>query len=605
MFRRNFLKSAGGLLALNPLSMLTAKNRPAHTVKMKSAVPPSSLSSVQVTNNQVVVDTSTLHAVLDNGFLVSLKSKAGGEEFINAFDKNDYSALQLIFLRDDTADFNDKSFNQVSLNQVSGNRAEIIFHCWYGDGVITVTADDETGDLVIEPSAYTSRPGVLACRWNLQGMRPDLQLVAPFFQGIRMKLDDPLLADSRWTWPFYWEAGLAILQSKNRGFYVHSRDTAYRYKALKTGSKSTPYILGLDSEAYGPVDNNLSAGGLSWRLNVYEGDWPVAAATYRDWLWGAYNLGREEQLRPSWMNNVKFAISWCPGDPAVLDALAKKIDPSKVLVHFPEWRKDIYDQNYPDYIASEKGKAFIAKGRQMGFHIMPHFNANDMDPSNPVYAMVRDFQYRDLEKKNILGWSWLDGRVLNVPESNESRLHNRDKNVMVKIHPGLTMWRSILGERVQQAAADLVLETVFLDVTLVTPNLYNCLVESTTPSEGMKKLIAHIGELGNGLVVGGEGLNEITMQGLTFAQAHLFKSWQVSVNGLERTGGCNLNQVLFGKLSRIIGYSGMSGKNKDEEMRMQIHLEHGGIPTIVIDSADEIVNPNPAVRRMLEIANNS
>jgi hypothetical protein len=104
-------------------------------------------------------------------------------------------------------------------------------------------------------------------------------------------------------------------------------------------------------------------------------------------------------------------------------------------------------------------------------------------------------------------------------------------------------------------------------------------------------------------VVAGEGCNEISMQGLSFAQAHLFKSWQTSIEGLERTGGCNLNQVLFGKLCRIFGYSGLSGKTRDEETRMQIHLEHGGIPTIVIDSVNEITNPNLPVKRMFEIAN--
>jgi hypothetical protein len=182
-------------------------------------------------------------------------------------------------------------------------------------------------------------------------------------------------------------------------------------------------------------------------------------------------------------------------------------------------------------------------------------------------------------------------------------MHNRDKNVMVKVHPGLSLWRSILGENILSAAVDLKLDCVFIDVTLVTQNLHNCLVESITSTEGMNKLIGHVSQLGSGLVVGGEGLNEITMQGLSFAQAHLFRSWQTSIEGLERTGGCNLNQLLFGKLCRTIGYSGLGGREKNEEVRMQMHLEHGSIPTITIDSADEIINPNTAVRQMLEIAN--
>jgi len=35
---------------------------------------------------------------------------------------------------------------------------------------------------------------------------------------------------------------------------------------------------------------------------------------------------------------------------------------------------------------------------------------------------------------------------------------------------------------------------------------------------------------------------------------------------------------------------------------MNIHLEHGAIPTITIDSAEEITNPNSAVKKILDIA---
>ncbi len=90
------------------------------------------------------------------------------------------------------------------------------------------------------------------------------------------------------------------------------------------------------------------------------------------------------------------------------------------------------------------------------------------------------------------------------------------------------------------------------------------------------------------------------MQGQSFAQAHLFKSWQQSVDGLERTGGCDLNYRLFGRLCRTIGYSGLGGGNENEALRMRMHLEHGTIPTVTIHSAGEIERPNQAVLKMLE-----
>jgi hypothetical protein len=295
-------------------------------------------------------------------------------------------------------------------------------------------------------------------------------------------------------------------------------------------------------------------------------------------------------------------MSWCPTDLAILDALSRKVDPKRILLHFPRWRTDPYDENYPDYIASSAGKQFLARGQEMGFRVMPHFNSIDMDPVHPVYQKVRDFQFRRVDDKKLWGWSWVEGRAIGVPESNDSRNQHRVHKVMVKIHPGLGLWRSILSERIQKAALELGLETIFLDVTLNTGNLHNCLVEGMTSSEGMNRLIHEIGGLGDGLVVGGEGLNETTFAGVSFGQVHLFKSAHSNIDGLERTGGCELNNYLFGKITRTFGYSRLSGQSEEEQLRMRIHDDHGAIPTITIRSAEEISNPNPTMKRVLEKA---
>ena len=603
MERRNFIKTAGYSAAATVISPTIGEEAIPDKNKGVTQQSAGYKSTVRVTDNKILIDTISLTAAIEKGIITSLKDKASGEEFIEKPDTTYFRALQLLYRNNELININEEKFGSTVTRQLSEQRAEILFNSWDGDGVLSISVDDITGDLIIEPSAYSSRQGVLACRWNISGIKPALDLVAPFFQGVKLKLDDPLLKNSRWGWPFQWEAGLAIFQSKEGGFWIHTQDSRYRFKALQTGTASDAFVIGLDSEAYGPIDDNLSAGGICWRINTYRGDWKVPAEKYRQWYWKAYNLEAEEQLRQKWIRDVKFAISWCPGNTDILDALAKKIDPSKVLLHFSNWRTDGYDENYPDYFASESAKVFLKKGREMGFHIMPHFNSIDMDPSNPVYDRVRDFPYRSVETKQLQGWSWYNSRVIGVPESNTNRMGNRDKKVMVKIHPGLSMWRSILGERILTAAKELSLNTVFIDVTLCIWNIHNSIVESMPPTEGMNKLIRHVSELGNGLVVGGEGLNEITAQRQSFAQVHLFRSSQDSVQGIERTGGCNLNEVLFGKLCSTFGYSNLGGRDKNQELRMQLHLDHGAIPTVTIRSADEIANPNPAVKRMLELGN--
>ncbi len=597
--RRHFLRTAGGATAM---AALTTQTLPAGETTPDPIETQRRYASVKVDGDRILIESHTLTAEMTRGFLTSLRSKASGEEWIRVPEIPAGAALELVYRSDEIVRVDDSKFGEITVRSIGPHRAEVVFHCWDGDGVLGIGADPETGDLLIEPSAYSSRPGVRGCRWNVPGLRSDLELVAPFFQGVRLKLDDPLIRNTHWEWPFFWEAGLAIFQGPQSGFWIHTRDNQYRYKALHVGSSADSNRVALDTEAYGPIDNNLSAGGLTWRLNVFQNDWTVPAEEYRAWLWQAYALEATEASRAPWIHEVSFAVSWCPGTPEILDALARRLDPRRVLIHFPNWRTDPYDENYPSYVASASAKEFVARGRSMGFRMMPHFNSIDMDPGHPAYAYLRDFQYRGIDKQDLRGWSWYRGRGLGVPESNASRLHNRDKKVMVKIHPGLAMWRSILGQNILEAAQDLALETVFIDVTLVSHNLHNCLVEGMTSTEGMNRLIRHVAALGAGLVVGGEGLNEITMQGQSFAQAHLFKSWQQSLEGLDRTGGCDLNRRLFGRLCRTIGYSGLSGRDDNEALRMRMHVEHGAIPTVTIRTANNIDQPNAAVKRMLDLA---
>lgn len=550
---------------------------------------------VTVEGRTVTVETTKLLARFEEGRLVSLTSRAGGREHI-AQPGGERSALQLVYPGRGVVDVVGKLTTEVEVRQISPTSSEVRLHGWDADGVIAISEDRATGDVVVEPSAYSSATGVLACRWSLPGIAPDLDLVAPFFQGVRLPLSDPLLA-MRWPWPMFWEAGLAILQGASGGFSIHCEDTGYRYKALHIEEG----VLSLETEAYGPLADSRGAGGLAWRLSVHEGDWREPAGRYRAWLRGAYGLDRQERL--PWVRDVRLALSWYGGDPAILDALAERIAPERVLLHHSEWRTDRYDENYPTYEPSDAARAVFAKARAMGFHLMPHMNSVDMDPTNPVYALIRDFAYRDVQTRTLHGWGWdPESGVLGVPNSYRALGENRARKVMVKVHPGLGMWRSVLCERIAGAVAELGTDCAFVDVTLCSGNLDNCLVENTTSSEGMDRLIRGIAAMGTGLAVGGEGLNEITARGLSFAQAHLFRSWHASIEGLERAGGCPLGEFLYGDLCRTFGYSRLSGRDEDEELRMRIHEGLGAIPTITVGSAEEIRRPNLGVERALRLA---
>ena len=553
---------------------------------------------IRVEGARVVAETRTQRAAFERGVLASLVRRSDGRELVKAAGEG--PALELVYSESDVSPLAKQLGDEAECLRINDYRAEVRLHGWFGDGVIAIAEDVESGDVVVEPSGYSSRPGLRSVRWTIGGIEKGLKLVAPFFQGVRVELEDPLLAGVSWNWPHMWEAGLAIFEGEGGGFWVHCRDTQYRYKRLHVDAADGKRAVGFETDGYGPMDGNLGAGGLAWRIGVFEGDWRAPAAEYREWLWKAWGL--DAAKRPEWLERLRFAVSWCPTDGAILEALAKKLDPKTVLIHLPHWRTDGYDKNYPTFEPSTQGEAFVKRAQAMGFRTMPHFNAIDMDPTHPVYPYLRDFQYRTLEGRKVQGWTWVDDRVLPVPESNAARMKHQDKMTMVKIHPGLAMWRSMLTENVASAARRLALDTVFLDVTLNTWNIHNCLVENQTPTEGMKRLVSEVAAIDSGLAVGGEGRNEITMQDEAFGQVHLFMSWQESIEGLERTGGCELNEFLFGSICKSFGYTGLGGNSEAEEARMRLHLEHGAMPTVTLRGAEDIERPNRAVKEMLERA---
>ncbi len=554
---------------------------------------------LQVEKRRIRAETKTLKAVVEGGVITSLASKLDGRTYVRAGRGG--GALELVFRDGQVLPLGSEPGDRITNLRVNDTRAEVRVEGWHGDGVISIREDAAGGDLLIEPAGYTSRPGLRACRWTIRGIAPELELIAPFWQGVRLPLEDPLIRNTFWNWPQSWEAGLAILQGRGGGFWVHCRDDRYRYKNLLVGSADDARRLGLETEAYGPLEDNLSAGGLTWRINAHQGEWKRPAGAYRRWLERAYGLGGAG--RTEWLGDLRLAVSWCPCEGRILTALARRLDPRKVLLHVPGWRRDPYDVNYPSFRAGAKGRRFVRRAQRMGFRVMPHFNAIDMDPTHPAYALVRDFQYRDAGDGRVRGWVWHRGRTRAVPESNAARLRHRDKKTMVKVHPGLSMWRSILTENVRSAVEDLDLEVVFLDVTMNTWNLRRCLVEAVTPTEGMKRLIAEVGAIREGLVVGGEGRNEIVMQGESLAQVHLFKSsGRENIEGLERTGKCPLCEYLFGRWCRSFGYSHLSGATPEERLRMKLHVDLGAIPTVTVRSPEQIAEPNPAVEAFLAAA---
>ncbi len=295
-------------------------------------------------NGRIRVETKTLNADLLNGKLVRVESRKSGKVFISDGNTDMRAPLQLVFAGNTRVDLNPGARNgSAEITKFSDLRADIRFSTWNGAGIISVSEDPVTGDLLIEPSGFSSRPGLRSVRWDVAGLREDAELVAPLFQGVKTGLNDPMIRGSRFIYPYKWESNFIAFHSGKDGIWIRSEDDPYRFRTLNVGDGDEWNRIGLETETCGPITDNLSAGGCIWKINVYEGDWTEPVKQYRAGLWDRLGLAKRRETRPEWMDGIRLAYSWCPTDRDILIELKRHIDPAKVLIHLPRWRKQGYD----------------------------------------------------------------------------------------------------------------------------------------------------------------------------------------------------------------------------------------------------------------------
>ncbi len=556
---------------------------------------------INIIDDIIVIKTKTLIAEMRDGKLTSVKSKITGETYLNDPDSEKRPPLQLVYTGNNRVDIDPNCRNgQIEYLQISETRMDICFHTWNGSGILSLSEDQETGDLIIEPSAFSTMPGVRSVRFDMAGFREDAKLVAPLFQGIMVDMDDPLIRNSRFIYPYKWESPFVALQSPQGGLFVYTKDTSYHFRTLNVGDNGVSNRIGLEAEASGPITNNLSCGSCAWRINVYQGDWMVPVKKYKAVLWSKLNLADRERKMPDWMKEVRLAYSWCPTDRHILSELKRYINPQKVLIHLPRWREGEYDKEYPNYLPSADAIAFIKEATAMGYHVAPHFNAYEIDPTRKEFALVRDFRYRDLETRRGMGWAF-DCGCVPIPEDNCLLSSSQHHNVMAKIHPGHAMWRYLLEKNILDAVNATGTDTIFIDVTHNIFNLDNEYVNNLSCGEGAIRLLKDAESLGNGLCVGGEGLNEIVAQGQFFAQGHVF----APVNGADASTVtvekvCPINQILYEGVCHIIGYHPHIGDYNAMRKTHELDQARGFIPTLIGVGFEELQSPQGVIKQILD-----
>lgn len=550
---------------------------------------------IQIHKNEISIESSTTRVVLAGARLVSIQDVASGEEYLDRGKDVETPGLELLHQAGKISPLGVHPLaSKVYFTLLSERIAEIVLNDWECDVSIRVSIDEATGDILLEPSVWSMQGGVAGIRLNVAGIRGDLEVVGPFQQGAKAPLTHPEIQDKNATWPADWEAGFLVFAGRSGGFTVQAWDDSFIFKGVRIGHETMPQSVSFTTYAHGPLEHNRCTGNLCWRISAYRGDWQEPVRRYRDWYWKAYRLDEAARLRPDWLDDLKLAVSWCPSNLNLLDTLAKKVDPRRVFLHLPHWRPYQYDQDYPSYIASKEGAAFLAKARAMGYHVAPHANACQMSPHHPFFFQARDFCTRGPFDMRWGGWTWLPVKgwgSFGPPQSYSLMPEHKEWNPLVNVHLAWSPWRRQLTRQVAELVHEHGLDSIFVDVSQLIHNSDNAVLENLTYAQGSLKLIRELAEIVPGLCVSGESRNEISTQYLSVEQFHLFNFAHArAIDGAE-VGWVSeitqpVNEILFRGLARGIGYNYGHGSNR--RPMIDATLKQGALPTLIFESSDPV-----------------
>ena len=365
---------------------------------------------------------------------------------------------------------------------------EVMLHLFIG-------IDAETGDLLIRQTGFSNTGGIEHITWGFANLsNAVVDIIAPIEGGQILEFS------VGYEYPGYWQAQLAILQGEHGGVFVRSNDTQYQFKTLEYITESGSFAVNFGQNPPAPYNQQKQATTATWRLNAYEGDWQVPALHHRQWMHEALKpLDRREM--PAWVNDIKLVIR-CPFyhsdmEAGILGKLSQLVDPEKTLLYALDWREAGWAFNYPDYTpvtSFANFGYFVKEAHRYGFRVMPHVNMVAVALSHPLYAVFEKYQMHHTSS----------GKKIGSRLSDEFPLHHQ----YAWINPASREFRKMLVGRLKTVWETYRVDAFHLDISNYIVN--NAPIDGLTMAEGNILLHQELREAMPGIVLGGEGLNEVT-----------------------------------------------------------------------------------------------
>ena len=241
---------------------------------------------------------------------------------------------------------------------------------------------------------------------------------------------------------------------------------------------------------------------------------------------------------PAWVQDIGLVVNGSL-DTESLDRLSELIDPTKTLLYLVGWRKNGYDQNYPDYTAEEGFGDFVEYAHQHGFRVMPHVNLVGISPYHPLYPEFQPFQFRDPWSEEPIGWKW--------DEIGNPKRHAWINNASSK-------FRNLLVQRLKEVWEKYRVDAFHLDISHVVENDASGLIDGLNSAQGNVLMHLELAEAMPGVVFSGEHLHEVTFFRESFAQR-----WKLSPESTPHP----ISAFLFSPYTRPYGYLGLPSPEND------------------------------------------
>ena len=525
----------------------------------------------------LTVTTANAVAIFRNGDVVALTNPVTGEHYLQ--DVGDSSLLGMDLIQPTGQELAGSGWT-VSAQQV----ASISFSDSVRSVSLRVSIDPGSQEIVISVSGQAQQSGVRSLAWGVAGLPLKKgRLVLPAVEGSYLDASN-FPGDLLLDYPTHWQSQMLVFEGAQGGFQIYSTDRSALFKKLHVaaGSGSSTVTASFVTDAVAPFPSATDVPPMEWRLWCFPGNWRVPAARYRDWanqLWTPVTAAGKR----AWVSNIRTVVTFGSLDMAALDTLATRVVPSKTLLYLPNWRKDSYDVNYPDYTPNKKAKAFIDRSHKLGFRVMLHTNFTGVSPGNPDYQTVQKFQVKDPQTLALRGWYW------DHPASDPQRF--------AVINPAASAYRQLLVDRLRPAIQALQPDAIHLDVSGAIMEDGNGPIEGMNYAQGSVALHKDLLAAFPDLVLGGETVNELLAPYEWFAQR-----WSARQRAGVEVGAHPISTYLLGGHVLLYGYLGQPSPEDPNFLTYFKQYERQGVvPTPGVSSVSDLDLTKPATARLFDL----